>query len=117
MPGRFLLAALFIIAGSLHFRLTSIYVSIMPTYLPNPELLVFISGAAEIFGGLGLLFSFSRQAAAWGIVALLIAVMPANVNMALHPDHWPKVPAWALWARLPGQLPLMYWAWLYTRRG
>ncbi len=114
MPARLLLAAVFVIAGLLHFLLTPLYVSIMPDYLPAHRLLVLMSGACEILGGLGLVFSFSRQAAAWGLVALLVAVMPANLQMALHPEHWPKIPAWALWARLPLQLPLIYWAWLYT---
>ena len=115
MVGRLLLAALFITAGGLHFVLTRTYVSIMPDYLPAHTLLVQISGVCEMLGGVGLLLGFSRVVAAWGLVALLVAVMPANLNMALHPERWPGFPVWALWGRLPLQLPLIYWAWLYTR--
>jgi uncharacterized membrane protein len=115
MPGRLLFALLFLLAGALHFLLTPIYVSIMPPYLPHPALLVQISGVCEILGGLGLLFPLSQQAAAWGIIALLICVMPANIQMALHPELFPRIPTWALWGRIPLQLPLILWAWLYTR--
>jgi uncharacterized membrane protein len=115
MTGRILLAILFMIAGVLHFVVMPAYVSIMPSWLPAPVLLVRISGVCEVLGGLGLLVPATRPLAAWGIVALLICVLPANVNMALHAQHWPKIPAWLLWARLPLQLPLIFWAWLYTR--
>lgn len=113
--GRLLFAALFIVAGALHFLLTPIYLGIMPPYLPSPRLLVQISGLFEILGGAGLLLPATRSAAAWGLVALLIAVMPANVQMAINHAHWPTVPGWLLWARLPMQLPLIWWAWRYTR--
>ncbi len=114
--GRALLAILFLIAGLLHFTSTAMYVKIMPAYLPSPRLLVQISGACEMLGGLGLLFPTTRRFAAWGLVALLVAVLPANVSMAISHARWPAIPEWVLWARLPMQLPLMWWAWLYTRR-
>ena len=90
----------------------------MPPYLPQPLLLVYGSGAAEILGGLGLLIAKTRRAAAWGLVALLIAVWPANLYMAMeHPALQGVMgQSWALWLRLPLQLPLIYWAWLYTRK-
>lgn len=116
MAGRFALAVLFIVAGTLHFVLTPVYVGMVPNYLPEPRLLVQVSGVCEILGGLGLLQPRSRKLAAWGLVALLVAVMPANWNMALHADHSPTIPAWILWLRLPLQLPLIAWAWRYTRR-
>jgi uncharacterized membrane protein len=69
-----------------------------------------------MLGGIGLLFHQPiRRLAAWGLVALLIAVFPANLHMAFHPSSFPNVPVWALWLRLPLQLPLIWWAWLYTR--
>jgi uncharacterized membrane protein len=111
---RILLAALFMVAGVLHFVFTPAYVRIMPPYLPSPVLLVQISGIAEVLGGIGLLLPQTRQAAAWGIIALLLAVWPANIHMAMN--HSPSMPAWALWARVPLQLPLIWWAWIYTRR-
>jgi uncharacterized membrane protein len=76
---------------------------------------VLISGAAEIAGGLGVLFPPTRRAAAWGLVLLLVAVWPANLWMAQHPERFPGIPMWALWLRLPLQLPLIWWAWRYTR--
>ena len=111
---RAIFAALFVAAGILHFVNTPAYVKIMPPFLPSPILLVQISGIAEVVGGIGLLLPQTRQAAAWGIIALLLAVWPANINMAIR--HAPSTPAWALWARVPLQLPLLWWAWLYTRR-
>jgi uncharacterized membrane protein len=116
MAGRILLAILFIVAGALHFLITPVYVNIMPSFLPAPTLLVQISGVAEILGGIGLLVPAAQSAAAWGIILLLIAVLPANLNMALHASHWPGIPPWLLWARLPLQIPLIYWAFFYTHR-
>ncbi|MBB5056697.1 putative membrane protein [Granulicella aggregans] len=114
---RILLAILFIAAGSLHFLLPQTYIRIMPPYIPAHEMLVHISGLCEILGGLGLLFHPPiRTLAAWGLVALLIAVMPANIYMATDHASYPSMPVWALYLRLPLQLPLIWWAWLYTRR-
>ena len=104
-------AALFLFTGVLHFTKTPMFVSIVPAYLPAPELLVYISGVAEIAGGVGLLVPPLRRAAAWGLLALLVAVLPANVNMAIHrlPFDGKPVPDWALWLRLPLQFLGMYW--------
>jgi uncharacterized membrane protein len=115
--GRTILGVLFIVAGSLHFFAPEIYVKIMPPYLPWHLALVYISGAAEVLGGVGLFVPSLRHAAAWGLVALLIAVMPANIYMATAHLPAPGImgQSWAQWLRLPLQLPLIYWAWLYTR--
>jgi len=117
MIGRTILAILFIASGSLHFLLPQAYLKIVPPYLPAPFLLVQISGAAEIFGGIGLLVPFTRHVAAWGLVVLLIAVLPANVYMAAAHLRFPGLmgQSWAQWARIPLQVPLIYWAWLYTK--
>lgn len=111
------MAAVYLVAGTLHFLITPRYMAIMPPYLPAHRALVLISGACEIAGGLGMLArsAATRRAAAWGIVALLIAVMPANVTMLTHHADFPAIPLWILWARLPLQLPLIYWAWRYTQ--
>jgi uncharacterized membrane protein len=104
-------------AGALHFVTPEPYLGMMPAALPAPLLLVYISGVAEITGGLGLILPATRRLAAWGLIALYVAVFPANVNMAIH--HLPlgttDVPTWALWARLPLQLVLIAWAYRYTR--
>jgi uncharacterized membrane protein len=116
MIGRILLAVLFILAGILHFAFPQNYLKIMPPYLPVPLSLVYLSGAAEILGGIGLLLPSTRQLAAWGLVALLIAVLPANIHMAVDHSRFASIPLWACWLRIPLQLPLIYWVWLYTRR-
>jgi uncharacterized membrane protein len=114
---RLLMGALYITTGTLHFLITRRYVAVMPPYLPAPRELVFISGAAEIAGGIGVLLPSRRvrRAAAWGLVALLIAVMPANIYMVTNHGRFPGIPLWAAVLRLPLQLPLIYWAWRYTR--
>lgn len=116
-PGRVPMGALYTAAGALHFLLTPRYMAIVPEYLPAHRALVLLSGAAEIAGGLGILapIPILRRTAAWGLVALLVAVMPANVSMLARHEAFPGIPLWILWARLPMQLPLIYWAWLYTR--
>ncbi len=103
--GRYLLVNLFLGAGLMHFVAPRTYVAIVPPFLPWPEALVTISGAAEILGGLGLLTERWRRAAAYGLIALLVAVFPANIYMAMRGM---MLPAWALWARLPLQFVLIW---------
>ena len=106
--GALLLAALFVTAGTLHFVTPRFFDQIVPPGLPlSPRAATLISGAAEALGGLGLLHPRTRPAARWGLIALLVAVFPANVYMAQHPERF-GLPAWALWARLPLQ-PLLIW--------
>jgi uncharacterized membrane protein len=116
MIGRIILACFFIITGSLHFVLPQVYLKIVPPSLPAPLTIVHISGVAEILGGLGLFLPSTRQAAASGLVALLIAVLPANIYMVVDHSRFASIPLWVLWLRLPLQLPLIYWASLYTTR-
>ncbi|HEY2391391.1 MAG TPA: DoxX family membrane protein [Candidatus Angelobacter sp.] len=114
---RVLLAIFFISAGIMHFVIPSAYIRIVPPLLPAPGLLVILSGIAEILGGLGLLFSLTRRAAAWGLVLLLIAVFPANIYMAVAHVSAPGIlgQSWAQWLRLPLQIPLVLWALRYAR--
>jgi uncharacterized membrane protein len=107
-------------SGTVHLLAPEKYMPAMPPYIPSPLMVIFVSGMAEIFGGIGLLiprrvFPWVRPAAAWGLVALLIAVSPVHINMCLNPEHFSRIPAWALWLRLLLQLPLIAWAWIYTR--
>jgi uncharacterized membrane protein len=109
---------LFMIAAGLnHFRAPAVYLGMMPAALPWPRALVFISGLAEIAGGLGLILPATRRWAAWGLIALFVAIFPANLNMAIN--HLPLgdrvVSPLALWLRLPLQLPLIAWAYWFTR--
>lgn len=111
-----LLAGLMVFAGTMHLVSPRVFIRIVPRWLPAPAALVAISGACEILGGLGLLVPSTRHWAAWGLVALLVAVFPANVNMAVNrlPFGRYPVPTWALWARLPLQAVLVAWAWSFT---
>lgn len=112
---KYLLALFFVLAGLNHFRSPDFYVSIMPPYLPWHLALVYISGVAEV--GLGVLLLFNRWSglAAWGLIALLIAVFPANIHMALHPELYVYASPLSLWLRLPFQGVLIAWAYWYTR--
>jgi uncharacterized membrane protein len=115
---RWLLTVFMVAAGANHFITPETYVAMMPGFLPAPLALVYISGIAEIAGGLGLILPATRRLAAWGLVALFLAVFPANINMAINdlPLGSRAIPAWALWARLPLQLVLIAWAFWFTRR-
>jgi uncharacterized membrane protein len=113
---RWLLGILLLAAGANHFANPEFYESVMPPWLPRHRELVAISGVAEIFlGGLILIPRFVRVAA-WGVIALLVAVFPANLHMAFNPDQFPQVPPLALWLRLPLQGILIAWAYWFTRR-
>lgn len=114
MLGRMVFATLFIAGGVGHFVLTDAYVRIVPPYLPQPRALVWISGIAEFALGVMLLARPTRPFAAWGLIALLVAVFPANVFMWQHPDVF-GVPPWVCLLRLPLQGLLIAWAWAYTR--
>lgn len=106
-----LLAVFFVGAGLNHFVSPDVYLKIMPDYLPWPLALVYISGFLEVLGGVGVAVPPLRQAAGWGLVALLIAVFPANLFMVMNADQFPGVPLWALVARLPLQGALILWVW------
>ncbi len=114
---RHLLSATFIALGTLHFLRPRTYETIMPDYLPAHRELVLASGAAEVAGGVGIAFGPTRRGAGWWLIATLIAIFPANLNMALHPARYPAFPAFALWARLPVQAVLIWWVRHATRPG
>jgi uncharacterized membrane protein len=106
------LGIFFIAAGANHFAHPGLYVRIVPGWLPAPGLLVAISGACEMLGGLGVLFPRTRRVAGVGLVALLVAVFPANLQMAEHPELYTDVgSAAAFYARLPLQAILIAWVW------
>ena len=105
---------LYVAAGLNHFRDPQFYMRIMPPWIPWHAPLVWLSGAIEIVLGIGVLVPATRRWACWGLVALLIAVFPANVHAALHPETM-GISGWAAWARLPLQLPLIAWAAWHAR--
>jgi uncharacterized membrane protein len=100
----------FVFAGVMHFVIPKTYEAIVPDYLPAHKELVQASGVAEIVGGLGVMHPRTRRAASWWSIATLVAVFPANLNMALNPDRYKNVPRPALYARLPVQLLFIAWA-------
>ncbi len=109
---RWLLALGFVLAGLNHFHAPEVYLGMMPPWLPWPEAMNYISGGAEVLGGIGLLVPATRRLAGWGLIALLIAVFPANLHVALRGkmpgfDFSPAV----LWARLPFQAVFMAAVW------
>ncbi|MBW4578543.1 MAG: DoxX family protein [Tildeniella nuda ZEHNDER 1965/U140] len=114
---RVVLAISTITVGIIHFVKPAPFVKIVPPQLPYPLELVYISGFFEILGGIGLLIPLVSVAAAWGLIALFVAVFPANINMAVNQidlEGVPSNPA-LYWARLPLQAVLIAWAWWYTR--
>lgn len=114
---RVILAICIIVVGSLHFIVAEPFVKIVPDFLPNHLALVYISGVFEILGGIGLLTPPVSRAAAWGLLALFIAVYPANINMAVNQIHLDGVPdsPWLQAVRLPFQFVLIAWAYWYTK--
>lgn len=115
-PGVLALAALFGVAGALHFVKPEIFDRIVPPWVPlAPRTATLVSGAAELAGAAGLLHPATRPAARLGLLALLVAVFPANVHMAQHTERF-GIPAWVTYGRLPLQ-PLLAWAvWRAGRR-
>jgi uncharacterized membrane protein len=120
-PLLYAMSFFYLVAGVTHFVVPDLYVQIVPPQLPFPVGLVYLSGLAEVVLGVGLLFERVRHLAAWGIIALMIAVFPANVYMATSdvviqgaggmgdPSEFVR------WFRLPLQGVLIAWAWWYTR--
>lgn len=109
----------FVAAGLLHFVFPGIYEKIVPPYLPLHRGLVYTSGAAEVLGGLGLLPARTRRVAGIGLILLLAAVLPANVQMLLEARAAGK-PSWwlaLLWMRLPLQAVIAAWVWRVSRVG
>lgn len=108
-------AVLYVAAGINHFWHPATYVQIMPRWAPAPGLLVQLSGIAEIALGVLLVPRATRRLAAWGLVALLLAVFPANIQMALDWHRTGHPLEWIAWLRLPLQIPLLLWAYAFTR--
>jgi uncharacterized membrane protein len=114
------LAAFFAFTGTMHFVIPRSFEAIVPPAVPDARAAVALSGAAEIVGGVAVLHSRTRRFSRWWLLALLLAVFPANIYMAVSPEQIKgldlnKIPRWALWARLPLQPLAMLWVWRATR--
>jgi len=103
----------YVVTGVTHFTNSEFFVSIMPPWLPLHLELVWLSGAAEMILGAALLSSRWRTMASWGLIALLLAVFPANLHMAMSPEIFVLrgMPLWGLYLRLPLQVVLIAWVW------
>lgn len=113
---KYLLGLFFALAGLNHFINPNFYLKIMPPYLPWHLFLVYLSGCFAIVLGIMLLVPRYTRVAAWGLIALLIVVFPANIHMAVNSELYPNIHPVALWFRLPLQGVFMAWAYWYTRR-
>jgi len=110
------LALFFLGAGIMHFVKPGAYEATVPDPLPGHREIVYISGVAEIAGGLALLDRRSAPWAGWWLIAVLVAVFPANVNMAVNAERFRAVPEALLWVRLPLQALLIAWVWRASAR-
>lgn len=107
----------FIFAGLRHFTMPEFYMLMMPNYLPVPLTLIYISGAFEILGGIGLMIPKLRSFSAYGLMALLLAVLPANIYLWTHDVHLPESysPSWLLLLRIPLQFLLIAWMYMFAK--
>ena len=112
-----LLGVVFVGAGALHFYAPGAYERIVPSYLPLHRELVYLSGVLEILGGMGMFNERTRPAAGIGLILLLLAVWPANLQMLLDARAAGKPSWWTalLLARMPLQVVLMWWVWRASR--
>jgi uncharacterized membrane protein len=121
MRSQRLLAAFFTLAGAMHFIRPRAYEAIVPPYVPRQREVVAVSGVAELAGAAAVIARPTRPFARWWLLALLAAVFPANVHMAVNPEQvkgldLERIPRWALWLRLPLQPLMMLWVWRATVR-
>jgi uncharacterized membrane protein len=112
MTARIGAAAFWLLAGAMHFVIPRQYEAIVPPAIARwKREVVVVSGLAEMAGGLAILPEGTRRGARWWLLATLVAVYPANIHMALHPEQFPKIPRTALLIRLPiqGLFALLTW--------
>lgn len=109
----YLMAAMYILAGIMHFIKPKAYLRIMPRYLPNHKLLVSLSGVAEILLGIGLCFEVTKVMSIYGIITMLAVFLLVHFYMLTGKKAGAGIPQWILILRIPLQFGLMYWAWWY----
>ena len=111
----YLMAGIYILSGIFHFLKPKNYLRIMPRYLPAPKLLVYLSGAAEIFLGIGLIFEETKDLAIYGIILMLCIFLLVHFYMLSSKKAGAGFPVWGLWLRIPLQFGLMWWAYYYLQ--
>lgn len=109
----YLMAFIYIIAGIFHFLKPKMYIKIIPAFLPEPRILVLLSGIAEIVCGIALFFSVTRNAALVFLIIMLIIFLVVHINMLASKKAGLGLPIWVLIARIPLQFVLIYWAFIY----
>lgn len=114
--GRIFAGPIMALAGLNHFLNPGFYERIIPPLLPAPTLLVYASGAAEFLAAVATMNARTRRAGGIALITVLVGVFPANAYMALYPDRFSSIPAWALWARLALQPLFVYLVWVGTLR-
>jgi uncharacterized membrane protein len=110
----YIMGFIYVIAGLNHFRSPRLYLKIIPPYFPNPKILNYITGAAEIILGIGICIPLLSVISAWGIVALLIAIFPVHLFMFSNEKAGMGLPKIVLLLRMPLQIFLMIWAYSHT---
>jgi uncharacterized membrane protein len=113
---RLFVFAWFFIGGIMHFAKPDLFLQIVPPYIPYALAAVYVSGAFELLGAIGLWIKKFRSVAGYGLMLLTVAVTPANVYMLQHANLFPNVPLWALIVRLPFQLFLIWLIWLVSNQ-
>lgn len=111
----YLMASMYIVAGTMHFIKPRIYMRIMPRYLPAHKELVYASGATEVILGVGLLFSQTKDVAIFGIIAMLLIFLMVHFYMLSSKKAGAGFPSWALVLRIPLQFFLIWWAYFYLK--
>tara|TARA_R110000744_G_scaffold353186_2_gene459486 strand:- start:1575 stop:1961 length:387 start_codon:yes stop_codon:yes gene_type:complete len=107
-----LVIALFFLTGGIaHFVVADFFMMAMPDYLGYHKELVLVSGVLEILGAIGILIPQTRLLAGYGLIALIIAVYPANIHMALHPEKYKNLSELFLYIRLPFQFIFVWFVW------
>lgn len=112
---QWVLSLVMVLAGINHFLNPAFYLRMMPPILPAPLFLMYVSGIFEIAFGVLLLIPKFTRIAAIGLIALFIAVFPANVFMWANPQLFPEFSQTALLIRLPLQIVLIAWAFWFTK--
>jgi uncharacterized membrane protein len=115
--GKTIFSAIFVLGGIMHFVNPQFYLDMMPPWIPFHRAAVVVSGVAEVLLGIALRIPKTSSLAAWGLIILLIAVFPANIQMLVNNSDAAAGVRLALWLRLPLQGVLIFWAYRYTKVG
>ncbi len=110
----YILSLIFITAGIFHFIKPKAFMRIMPLYIPNHKLMVYLSGVFEILSGLGILFTKTKGIAIWVIIIMLILFFPVHIHMIINKKAGLNLPKLVLYSRLVLQFVIIYWAYQYV---